>query len=68
MTLSLTCPTHKHHRRIFNIRSGNRERYYCPHSDHMKDGSRSLWTAESLHAAHEEAKKKEEQHDNNPTR
>lgn len=64
MTLSLTCPTHKHHRRIFNIRSGKTEKYYCPHSDHMKDGTRCLWTADALHAAHEEARRKEEDDDN----
>jgi hypothetical protein len=68
MTLSLTCPTHKHHRRLWNIRSGTREVYYCSHSEHDKDNSRSLWTAEALHAAHQEAQKKEEENDNNTTR
>ena len=67
MTLSLTCPTHKSHRRLWNIRTGKREVYYCSHSDHDKDGSRQLWTADALLAAHEEARRKEED-DNNTTR
>lgn len=65
MTLSLTCPTHKAHRRLWNIRSGKKEIYYCSHSEHDKDNSRSLWTAEQLLTAHEEAKKKEAEDDSN---
>ena len=65
MTLSLTCPTHKSHRRLWNIRTGKTEVYYCSHSDHDKDSSRSLWKAEQLLAAHEEAKKKEAEDDSN---
>ena len=65
MTLSLTCPTHKEHRRLWNIRTDKTEIFYCSHSDHDKDGSRSLWKAEQLQAAHEEAKKKEAADDSN---
>jgi hypothetical protein len=55
--LSLTCPTHPLHKRIYNIKSNaGDEVFYCAHNEHVDDKTTNLWTADELEAAHMKAR------------
>lgn len=61
--LILTCPTHKHHKRIYDIRSNDDDIYYCSHSEHERDATKNIWTARELEEAHKQAKEREDNAD-----
>lgn len=45
----MTCPVNPAHGRVYDLDSGN---YYCPHSDHYRDGKRNLFTPSEILEGH----------------